>query len=128
VPNRLAITFLTDRDGNIVSLSATLESAVKDIVFARLASGDCVDPAFHARCVGHFKGGAITHRVTLDSEGRLKLQVDRQPAYRLAPEQDRRFRIIELEGLVVEFRGEAAIDELIFHQPNGVFVAQRVAG
>jgi CubicO group peptidase (beta-lactamase class C family) len=126
VPNRLAITFLTDRDGNIVSLSAPLESAVKDIVFARLASGDCIDPAFRARCVGHFKGGAVTHRVTLDSEGRLKLQPDHQPAYRLAPEQGRRFRIVELEGFVVEFRGEAAIDEVIFHQPNGVFVAQRV--
>ena len=70
LPDRLAITFLTDRDGNIVSLSAPLEPMVKDIVFARLAAGDCTDPAFRARCVGHFKGGAITHRVTLDSESR----------------------------------------------------------
>ena len=126
LPDRLAITFLTDRDGSIVSLSAPLESAVKDIVFARLASGDCTDPAFRARCVGLFKGGAITHRVTLDNEGRLGLKPDYQPAYRLAPEQGRRFRIVELEGFVVEFRGEAVIDEVIFHQPNGVFVAQRV--
>ncbi|MBR1153655.1 serine hydrolase [Bradyrhizobium sp. JYMT SZCCT0428] len=125
-PDRLAITFLTDRDGNIVSLSAPLEAMVKDIVFARLAAGDCTDPAFRARCVGHFKSGSITHRVTLDSENRLVLKPDYQPAYRLAPEQGRRFRIVELEGFVVEFRGEAAIDEVVFHQPNGVFVAQRV--
>jgi hypothetical protein len=39
VPDRLPITFLTDRDGNIVSLSAPLEPAVKDIVFTRLATG-----------------------------------------------------------------------------------------
>ena len=38
LPDRLAITFLTDREGNIVSLSAPLEPMVKDIVFARLAS------------------------------------------------------------------------------------------
>ncbi|MBR1214362.1 serine hydrolase [Bradyrhizobium sp. JYMT SZCCT0180] len=125
-PDRLAITFLTDRDGNIVSLSAPLEPVVKDIVFARLAAGDCTDPAFRARCVGHFKSGSITHRVTLDSESRLVLKPDYQPAYRLAPEQGRRFRIVELEGFVVEFRGEAVIDEVVFHQPNGVFVAQRV--
>ncbi|MBR1268848.1 serine hydrolase [Bradyrhizobium sp. AUGA SZCCT0222] len=125
-PDRLAITFLTDRDGNIVSLSAPLEPMVKDIVFARLAAGDCTDPAFRARCVGHFKSGSITHRVTLDSENRLVLKPDYQPAYRLAPEQGRRFRIAELEGFVVEFRGEAVIDEVVFHQPNGVFVAQRV--
>ncbi|MET3839653.1 serine hydrolase [Bradyrhizobium sp. OAE829] len=125
-PDRLAITFLTDRDGNIVSLSAPLEPVVKDIVFARLAAGDCTEPAFRARCVGQFKGGSITHRVTLDSESRLVLKPDYQPAYRLAPEQGRRFRIVELEGFVVEFRGEAVIDEVVFHQPNGVFVAQRV--
>lgn len=126
LPDRLAITFLTDRDGTIVSLSAPLEPVVKDIVFARLAAGDCTDAAFRARCVGHFKSGAITHRVTLDSEGRLVLKPDYQPAYRLAPEQGRRFRIVELEGFVVEFRGEGTVDEVIFHQPNGTFVAQRV--
>jgi len=49
------------------------------------------------------------------------------PAYRLAPQQGRRFRIVELEGFFVEFRGEATIiDEVIFHQPNGTFVAKRV--
>jgi Domain of unknown function (DUF3471)/Beta-lactamase len=129
LPDKLAITFLTDRDGNIVSLSTPLEPVVKDIVFARLASGDCLDAAFRARCVGRFKGGATTHRVTLDSEGRLVLKPDNQPPYRLAPEQGRRFRIVELEGFVVEFRGEGEIvDEVIFHQPNGTSVAERVEG
>jgi hypothetical protein len=98
-------------------------------VFARLAAGDCTDASFRARCVGIFKSGATTHRVTLDDESRLVLKPDYQPAYRLAPEQGRRFRIVELEGFVVEFRGEGAIiDEIIFHQPNGTFVANRVEG
>ena len=79
LPDRLAITFLTDRDGNIVSLSAPLEPMVKDIVFARLAAGDCTDPAFRARCVGSFKSGATTHRVTLDS-GRPACVEARLPA------------------------------------------------
>ena len=35
-PDGLDITFLTDRDGNITSLSAPLEPEVNDIVFARL--------------------------------------------------------------------------------------------
>ena len=74
-----------------------------------------------------FKSGATTHRVTLDTEGQLVLKPDNQPAYRLAPQQGRRFRIVELEGFFVEFRGEGTIiDELIFHQPNGTFVATRV--
>ena len=129
LPDRLAITFLTDRDGDIVSLSAPLEPMVKDIVFVRLAAGDCTDAAFRARCVGTFKGGAITHVVTLDTAGQLVLQPDNQPAYHLVPLQGRRFRIVELEGFVVEFRGEGAIvDEVIFHQPNGTFIAMRVEG
>jgi CubicO group peptidase (beta-lactamase class C family) len=129
LPDRLAVTFLTDREGDIVSLSAPLEPMVKDIVFMRLAAGDCTDAAFRARCVGSFKGGPTTHRVTLDAEGQLVLRPDHQPAYRLAPQQGRRFRIVELEGFVVEFRGEGTVvDELTFHQPNGTFVAKRVEG
>jgi CubicO group peptidase (beta-lactamase class C family) len=129
LPDRLAITFLTDREGDIVSLSTPLEPMVKDIVFLRLASGDCTDVAFRARCVGSFKGGPITHAVTLNAEGQLVLKPDHQPAYRLAPQRGRKFRIVELEGFVVEFSGEGtSVDEIIFHQPNGTFIAKRVEG
>jgi CubicO group peptidase (beta-lactamase class C family) len=127
LPDRLAITFLTDREGNIVSLSAPLEPMVKDIVFVRLAAGDCTDAAFRARCVGVFKSSRRTHHVTLDAEGQLVLKPDDQPAYRLAPHHGRRFRTVGLEGFVVEFRGEGSIvDEVIFHEPNGTIVASRI--
>jgi CubicO group peptidase (beta-lactamase class C family) len=127
LPDRIAVTFLTDREGNIVSLSAPLEPMVKDIVFVRLAAGDCTNATFRARCIGNFKGGPTTHRVTPDAEGQLVLKADNQPAYRLAPQHGRRFRIVELVGFVVEFRGEGTIiDEMIFHQPNGTFVARRL--
>ena len=127
-PDNLPITFQTDREGKIVHLSVPLEPMVKDIVFERRAAGDCLDPAFRARCVGHFRSGSISHRITLDDEGRLILKPDYQPAYRLEPQQGRRFRIIELEGFAVEFRGEGAIvGQIIFHQPNGTFIADRVA-
>jgi hypothetical protein len=52
------------------------------------------------------------------------LKPDYQPAYRLEPLQGRRFRIVELDGFVVEFKGEG---DSISHQPNGTFVAERVA-
>jgi len=127
LPDRLAITFLTDREGNIVSLSAPLEPMVKDIVFTRLAAGNCTDLTFRARCVGSFRSGPTTHRVTLDTQGQLVLKPDNQPICHLAPQEGRRFRIVELEGFFVEFAGEGTIvDEVIFHQPNGTFVAKRV--
>ena len=102
---------------------------VKDIVFARLATGDCTDTAFRQTCVGSFRSGATTHRVALDAEGQLVLKPDNQPGYRLTPLHGRKFRVVELEGFIVEFRGDATIvDGVIFHQPNGTFVAKRVEG
>jgi len=101
---------------------------VKDIVFKRLAAGECTELAFRERCVGTFKSGPTVHRVTL-RDGQLVLDSDYQPPYRLAPHQGRSFRIVELEGFVVEFRGEGtSVDEAVFHQPNGTFVAKRVKG
>jgi CubicO group peptidase (beta-lactamase class C family) len=128
LPDQLAITFQTDRDGNIVSLSAPLEPMVKEIAFVRCAAGECLDAGFRARCVGTYKSGVTTHRVTLNPDGQLILKPDNQPTYRLLPQQGRRFQIAELEGHSVEFRGQTFIDEVIFHQPNGTFVAARVEG
>jgi len=67
--------------------------------------------------------------VTLDTEGQLALTPDNQPAYRLAPQEGRRSRIVELEGFFVEFRGEGTIiDEVIFYQPNGTSSQSDVGG
>jgi CubicO group peptidase (beta-lactamase class C family) len=126
LPDHLAITFLTDREGDVVSLSAPLEPMVKDIVFTRRPSGQCLDAEFRARCVGRYRSGATTHTVTLDPAGPLVLKSDNQPAYHLLPAQGRRFRIAELDGHTVEFRGETSINEMIFHQPNGTFLATRI--
>ena len=129
LPDRLAITFLTDREGNIVSLSTPLEPMVKDVVFERLAAGDCTDLEFRKRCVGHFKSGPTTYRVTITTDGQLVLEPNNEPAYRLSPLQGRRFRNAALEGFVVEFRGEGTrIDDMIFHQPNGTCIARRLDG
>ena len=72
LPDRLAITFLTDRDGNISSLSAPLEPMVKDIVFARLAAATALIPRSRVPCVGHFKSGAITHRARWIAKAALR--------------------------------------------------------
>ena len=40
LPDRLAISFSADREGNIASLAAPFEPLVKDIVFTRIAAGD----------------------------------------------------------------------------------------
>jgi CubicO group peptidase (beta-lactamase class C family) len=127
LPDRLAISFSTDREGNIAILSAPLEPLVKDIVFTRAPAGDSVDPAFRKDCIGTFSHGLTSIVVGQDKDGQLTLTVGSQPASKLLPYQARTFALAELEGYRVEFRRgpDGAIDELIFYQPNGTFVARR---
>jgi CubicO group peptidase (beta-lactamase class C family) len=127
LPGQLAISFSTDREGNIVSLAAPFEPLVKDIVFTRIAAGDCMDSAFRQHCTGTFSHGATTVVVGLDNDGQLTLTVGSQPTYKLRPYQSRTFVIDQLEGFLAEFRisPDGEVDELIYHHPNGTFVARR---
>ncbi len=127
-PDHLAITFLTDRDGNVASLSAQLEPMVADIVLARVASGDCMNAAFRETCVGLYSSGSVGHEILLRADGQLTLKSDQQPLYKLSPYQGRIFSIIGLEGFRVEFRpsGTRSVGQLVFHQPNGTFVVPRI--
>ena len=86
-PDHLAISFMTDRDGNVSSLSAQLEPMTEDIVFARVASGECMDIAFREACVGRYRSGSITHEISLRANGQLTLKLDYQPLYKLSPYQ-----------------------------------------
>jgi CubicO group peptidase (beta-lactamase class C family) len=126
-PGGLAVTFLYDREGRIDRLLASLEPNVADIVFHRSASGEALDAAFRQNCVGTYRGGAMVHVVAIDAAGELTLSPSGQPTYRLDPYRERVFAIRELKGYRVEFvRDEGGtVTNIIFHQPNGTFQAQR---
>ena len=128
LPERLTISFSTDREGDIASLAAPFEPLVKDIVFTRTAAGDCTNPAFRQNCTGTFnRQGVTTVVVGLDNDGQLTLTIGSQPTYNLRPYQSRTFVTDEPEGFRVEFHlgPDGEVDELFFHQPNGTFVARR---
>lgn len=127
-PDRLLVSFSTDRDGNIASLSMQLEVLVADIIFTRTPTGDCVDPAFRTACVGDYARGSETHVVAQDADGRLTLKLPFQPLYHLRPYQGTIFSIVELDGFRVEFRRGPAgsMEDLVYHQLNGTFIAKRV--
>jgi CubicO group peptidase (beta-lactamase class C family) len=127
LPDRLAISFSTDREGDIASLAAPFEPLVKDIVFTRTAAGDCTNPAFRQHCTGTFSHGVTTVVVGESSDGQLTLTFGSQPTCKLRPYQSRTFVIDELEGRRVEFHlgADGEVDELFLHQPNGTFAARR---
>lgn len=128
-PDGLALSFLYDRDGVIDRIAAPLEPMVADIVFRRVAAGDVLDPAFRARCAGAFSHGAQQIEITLDAAGQLMLQISGQPNRRLLPFDGRTFDIDGLDGYRVAFRcdEDGEVDALVFHQPNGIFVALKSA-
>ncbi len=128
LPDQLAISFSTDREGNITSLSAPLDPLVKDILFTRIPAGDCMDPVFRKECVGTFSRPQMSVVVSQDNDEQLVLTVGSQPTYTLIPYQGRAFVIAEVKGFRVEFRRGAhgTVNELVFHQPNGTFVAPRL--
>jgi len=66
--------------------------------------------------------------VSQDNDEQLVLTVGSQPTYTLIPYQGRAFVIAEVKGFRVEFRRGAhgTVNELVFHQPNGTFVAPRL--
>jgi hypothetical protein len=125
LPDRLAFSFSTDREGNIASLAAPFEPLVKDTLFTRVPAGDCMNPAFRQRCIGTFSRGGTTVTVGQDNDGHLTLTVGSEPTHKLRPYQGRTFDMGELEGFRVEFGPNGEADELIFHLPNGTFVARR---
>ena len=123
------LTFLYDHDGLVDRISCPPEPAVEDIVFRRVAAGDVLDLAFRQRCVGTFVNSGQTIEVTLDAAGGLMLAIAGQPSRRLTPHNQRTFAVESLVGYTVEFCcGDGnAVDALVFHQPNGTFLAQRLA-
>ena len=108
-------------------MAAPFEPLVKDIVFTRAPGGECTDPSFRQRCIGTYSRALGNVVVGQDGDGHLTLTVGSQPTYKLRPYHGRTFVIVELEGFRVEFRDglDRDADELIFHQPNGTFVARR---
>jgi Domain of unknown function (DUF3471) len=127
LPGRLALSISTDREGNMTRLAAPFEPLVKDIVFTRVPGGDCVDPAFRQHYTGSFSAGATMAVVAQDNDRQLTLTVGSGPTYKLHPYQNRTFVIDKFESFRVEFHlgPDGEVDELIFHQPNGTFVAPR---
>jgi len=121
LPDKLALTFLTNRDGSIgQSLGAAGAHGQR---YCIRASCGCDCPLQLSRTVRRqFQEWRDDPRVNA-----LVLKPDNQPAYRLALRKAEGSALWNWRAFFVEFRGEGTIiDELIFHQPNGTFVARRV--
>jgi CubicO group peptidase (beta-lactamase class C family) len=124
----LTVSFAYDREGNIDRLAVPLEPLVADIVFRRVPDSASCDRSFLEACTGTYQSGMLKHVVALDADGQLTLSPVGQRTYRLEPYRGTTFALKGVPGFRVEFRREPSgvVESIMFHQPNGTFVAQRV--
>jgi hypothetical protein len=127
---RFKVFFYTDVKGNIDRLAVQLELSVKEQVFTRMPDKTMKDRAFLDPFVGKYEllpGMVLT--VSLRGEDTLIVSIPGQPDAELVAYQGTTFNIKDAPGFSVEFKRDpaGAVLEAVVTQPNGVFVAKRLA-
>ncbi len=121
------ITFHTNLQGDIDSFSAPLESSVHEIVFTRVPDRSMLTKSALEPLSGQYQLGPAIATVALRGENAITLMLPGQPVYELIPTGGLKFTIKGLTGYALEFRKSTgdAVDQVVFYQPNGTFVAHR---
>jgi hypothetical protein len=124
---RTKISFQTNLQGDIASLSTPLESSVKEIVFTRAADLSVMNRATLEPLAAQYQLGPAAVTVAMEGENALTLTVPGQPTYTLVPSGGLKFTVKGMTGFSIEFKKNEAgtVDQLVFYQPNGTFVAKR---
>jgi CubicO group peptidase (beta-lactamase class C family) len=124
------LTFVTSVDGEVNSISAAMESAVKPVIFNRLPDKSLSDKSLLAKLAGVYELGATKVTVLLRDDGFMTLAIPGQATRELLPlavtAKGKKYSVKGLNGFSVEFvESNNAFDQMAFYQPNGNFVAQR---
>ncbi len=120
------VTFITDLNGDISSLSMPLESQVKPIVFERVAEKQMFDTAFLQQFVGDYDLPGNTLSVALQGNT-LVSSTPGSPVRPLVPKHGTTFAIKTQPGTLVEFRRDPSgkVTELVLETPESSFVFKR---
>ncbi len=122
---QMPLTFLTNAEGDISSLTMPLEPSVEPIVFRRLPDARLTDPAALDAFVGRYVMGPIELAVTQERPGTLKMKVAIPGSAPMELEADRgtRFRVKGSASTTVTFKlTDAGTVAEALVQPVGVFL------
>jgi CubicO group peptidase (beta-lactamase class C family) len=121
------VQFGTGLDGEIETVSASLEPSVKPIVFTKKADARLKDPAYLQRFTGTYAMSADMAAVVSLRGNVLIVDIKGQPSYELVPVRGTRFALKSLPGFFTQFNLPASGPALAvdFDQPNGIFTAKR---
>ena len=122
------ITFATDRDGNIASLSAQLEPQVADIVFTRAPPASAWTQRSARRAPASTFAAMQPRSSHCRCRGPAHAENPVPAALPAAPLSGRDLRHRHSSTAIASNSAAAPagkIEELVYHQPNGTFIAKR---
>ena len=123
----IKMSFSTNIKGDVDTLSAPMEPAVKDIVFKRVPNKQMTDRSFLEQFTGLYEVMGMTMTVALKGENALTVSIPGQPTLELVPYKDTEFHVKGLSGFSVEFKRDesGAITEALLVEPYGAFTAKK---
>jgi CubicO group peptidase (beta-lactamase class C family) len=121
------ISFHTNLQGDVDSFSAPLESSVHEIVFTRAPDRSVLNRTILEPLTGQYQIGPNVATVAIRGANAITLMLPGQPLFELTPTGGLKFLVKGLTGYSLEFKKNesGAVDELVFYQPNGTFLAKR---
>src|SRR5258708_7511004 len=107
---KLKVSFFSDANGDISSLTLPLETNVKDIVFTRLPDKQLTERSFIEEFTGpyEFPGSPTPLTVSLRGEHSLVLSSPGSPEVELIPKRGTTFDLKDQSGVTLEFKRDAA--------------------
>ncbi len=123
----MKLTFQTDVNGNVASVSAPFEAATDEIVFEKKPDAKLFDPQYLGNLTGAYD--LASQRVTISLKGNsLTLLIPGQPVYDLIPEVGGEFSFKQAKVVTVRFIEDAKgqVTGLEINQPGGVFEFKRI--
>jgi len=118
---KLKVTFVTDLNGDVSSLSMPLEPHVKPIVFERTAEKQMFERTFLEPFTGDYDVPGSPLAVALRGDNNLVLIQPGRPPLALRPTHGTTFEIESLPGEYMEFKEK----ELVEYTPDGVYVFKK---
>ncbi len=118
---KLKVTFNTDLNGDVSSLSIPLESQVKPIVFDRTAEKRMFERTFLQPFTGEYEVPGSTLTVSLQGGSKLVASSPGSPTLELAPKHGTTFDIVSRPGQSIEFKP----DSIVLYTPDDVSIFKK---
>lgn len=126
---KLKVSFFSDANGDISSLTLPLETSVKDIVFTRLPDKQLSDRSFVQAFTGEYEipGSPTPLTISLRGDHTLVESTPGSPDVELLPRRGTTFDIKDQSGVSIEFKRDASgkVVEAALDDNGTVFVLKR---